>query len=219
MRSTATTKECPICQKAYTLPLWKSKLMQTCSKSCGYKLMRQKTKDKHEHSCIGCSKSFVATHTSKGKYCSHLCYAESLKTRGGKPNCLGCNKKLSAHGCVYCRECIALVKVGENHHRWIKDRSKLSRTSKQGERRTYAYNYWRGEVWKRDGFKCRIDSESCSGRIEAHHILPWRDFPDLHYQLNNGITLCHAHHPRARVEEKRLIPVFQELVSAPSESL
>ena len=31
--------------------------------------------------------------------------------------------------------------------------------------------------------------------------------------INNGITLCHAHHPRVRAEEKRLISKFQKLVS------
>lgn len=68
-------------------------------------------------------------------------------------------------------------------------------------------------VYSRDGFKCRIDNESCGGRIEAHHILGWKDYPDLRYESKNGITLCHAHHPRKRAEEKRLAPVFQELVS------
>ena len=28
----------------------------------------------------------------------------------------------------------------------------------------------------------------------------------------NGITLCQAHHPRKRAEEKRLVPVLQRLV-------
>ena len=57
----------------------------------------------------------------------------------------------------------------------------------------------------------------CNGRIEAHHILPWRNFVELRYDVNNGITLCLAHHPRARAEEKRLIPTFQELVSVSNE--
>ena len=50
-------------------------------------------------------------------------------------------------------------------------------------------------------------------RVEVHHILSFTDFPELKYEINNGITLCHAHHPRKRVEEKISIPVFQELVS------
>jgi len=33
------------------------------------------------------------------------------------------------------------------------------------------------------------------------------------FTIKNGITLCHAHHPRKRAEEKRLEPLFKELVS------
>ena len=103
--------------------------------------------------------------------------------------------------------------VGEKSPRWIKDRTKLSRTSKQGERRTAAYFEWRKQTRKRDNWKCKISNQDCAGRIEAHHILPWKDYPELRYDVNNGITLCHAHHPRKRAEEVMLAPVFQGLVT------
>jgi hypothetical protein len=76
-----------------------------------------------------------------------------------------------------------------------------------------AYMEWRKKVKNRDNWRCKIANEDCRGHLQAHHILPWRDYPELRYELNNGITLCHAHHPRKRAEEKRLIPYFQELVS------
>ena len=75
------------------------------------------------------------------------------------------------------------------------------------------YRVWMFSVKKRDGWKCRIADENCDGRLEAHHILNWIEYPELRYQINNGITLCHAHHPRKRAEEKRLSPYFQDLVS------
>ena len=75
------------------------------------------------------------------------------------------------------------------------------------------YVLWRTTVFKRDNYKCKIGDDNCKGQLEAHHILPWRDFVELRYNINNGITLCHFHHPRARKEEKRLIPTFQELVT------
>lgn len=75
------------------------------------------------------------------------------------------------------------------------------------------YNEWRLKVYKRDNFKCKINDKECKGKLEAHHILTWSEFPQLRYEINNGITLCHAHHPRKRAEEKRLAPVFFELVS------
>jgi len=99
---------------------------------------------------------------------------------------------------------------GENHWNYKKDRSLLA---KKQERNDPAYFEWRKQIWLRDNFKCRIDNQDCCGKIEAHHILSWKDYPELRYSLNNGITLCHTHHPRKRVEEKRLTPYFQDLVS------
>lgn len=99
---------------------------------------------------------------------------------------------------------------GKNHYRYIKDRSKLA---KKQNRNDSAYKEWRKQVWLRDNFKCKIANPDCKGKIEAHHILGWSEHPELRYEINNGITLCHAHHPRKRAEEKRLSPYFMGLVS------
>jgi len=100
---------------------------------------------------------------------------------------------------------------GENNPRWIHDRTKIvgrhNRSFHDPE-----YKQWRLGVYRRDGYKCKIADEDCEGRIEAHHILRWRDFPKLRYNVNNGITLCHFHHPRKRVEEDRLVPTFLTLI-------
>ncbi len=78
------------------------------------------------------------------------------------------------------------------------------------------YVGWMKQVKNRDNWKCRMANEDCNGRLEAHHILNWIDYPELRYEINNGITLCHSHHPRRREEEKRLIPTFVGLVSVSS---
>ncbi len=107
---------------------------------------------------------------------------------------------------------------GEKNPKWVKDRTLLKRYSNTAkERGSPAYVEWRKQVWIRDKFKCRIEDENCFGKIEAHHILSWKDYPELRYKINNGITLCHAHHPRKRAEEKRLSPYFMELVSVSKE--
>ena len=104
-------------------------------------------------------------------------------------------------------------KTGNKSGHWIKDRTKL----KTGRTQAYDGRYieWMKQVKNRDKWKCRISNEDCSGRLEAHHILPWSQSPELRYEVNNGISLCHYHHPRKREEEKRLIPVFQEMVLRP----
>ena len=99
---------------------------------------------------------------------------------------------------------------GENHYLWISDRTKLAN---QEDRRNQRYAEWRLDILQRDNRKCRIANKDCFGELEVHHILNWAEYPELRYQINNGLTLCHRHHPRGRAKEKRLSPYFQELVS------
>jgi len=105
--------------------------------------------------------------------------------------------------------------TGENHPQWISDRDTLQRYGdERKDRRSSAYNAWRKAVWLRDNFACKIANPDCVGRIEAHHILGWKEHPELRYEVNNGITLCHFHHPRKRNDEMRLSPYFKELINA-----
>lgn len=123
------------------------------------------------------------------------------------PNRIYAGKKGSEHH-WYGRNCI-----GENNPTYIKDRTKLKRFNNiQKDRRSSAYVTWRKQVWLRDNFKCKIANPDCKGRLEAHHILGFTAYPELRYEINNGITLCHFHHPRKREDEKKLSPYFQKLV-------
>ena len=100
---------------------------------------------------------------------------------------------------------------GENNPRWIKDRGLVKVSD---DRQTDPlHKIWRNEVYKRDRYKCRINNQDCKGRLEAHHILDWENYPELRYDKNNGITLCLAHHPRGRAKEQLFVPTFQELIS------
>lgn len=102
---------------------------------------------------------------------------------------------------------------GPRNFRWITDRTKLA---KRQERNDSAYKEWRKSVRDRDGWKCKITNGDCLGKVVAHHILPWSKFPELRYEVNNGITLCQFHHPRKREDEMKLSPYFQSLVTSNS---
>ena len=121
-----------------------------------------------------------------------------------------------------CRKCVKKDEGRKNNSgrvpwNYREDRSTLQKYHSDNlDRRSSAYRDWRNEVHKRDNFSCRIADNNCDGRLEVHHILGYKEYPELRYKINNGITLCHAHHPRKRAEEKRLIPTFQELVSVSS---
>jgi hypothetical protein len=131
--------------------------------------------------------------------------------RKKRTKCVDCSNVIANIYAKRCQTCFYKYRIRENHPNWIADRTKLA---KKQERNDTAYKEWRSLVWKRDGYKCMIANQDCSGRIEAHHILSWSEYPELHYEVNNGITLCHAHHPRRRAEEKRLSTYFMEIVSA-----
>lgn len=102
-------------------------------------------------------------------------------------------------------------RMGESHPRWVNGNYK-----KQDERNDSAYQDWVRKCLIRDNYQCKICGEKYTKehKLVVHHILPWRDFPEERYNINNGITLCQAHHPRKREEERMLIPIFQELVEA-----
>jgi len=140
---------------------------------------------------------------------------KNVNWKGGKPKCVVCSKKLSAYHVKACRKHYGQLMRKENHPRYIKDRTKLKK--KENKWLSSAYMYWSLDVKNRDGWKCKIADETCDGRLESHHILNWIEYPELRYKINNGITLCHAHHPRGRAKEKRLASTFQELVSVSSE--
>jgi hypothetical protein len=109
---------------------------------------------------------------------------------------------------------LSIGKRGIDNHGWINDRTKLRKFGDcNRDRRTYAAREWRCRVWNRDGFRCRIRNNDCNGRLEAHHILSWKLYPELRYDLNNGITLCHYHHPRTRASEDSLREQFQDMIS------
>lgn len=141
------------------------------------------------------------------KYCSRKCKANDPKQKEiisvmfkGKWS----EEKKRKHSSYF--------KKGKESHRWIKDRNKLKIDERKKSYDT-KYKYWMLAIKKRDKWKCRIINKDCKGRLEAHHILDWENYPELRYEINNGITLCHAHHPRGRAKEKRMVSCFMELLS------
>ena len=54
---------------------------------------------------------------------------------------------------------------------------------------------WRNKIFERDSYTCRRCGQR-GGRLQAHHIRPYTDRPDLRYVLSNGLTLCVTCHKR-----------------------
>jgi hypothetical protein len=172
--------------------------------------------------CQSCKKFFKTYPCRVARFCSHSCYSEALKSRSiSNETRLKLSTSAKARGFgkdrkgkpSYNKGLKMPQMSGEKHPRWIVDRSKLSRVIQGSDRSSYIYADWRKQVFTRDGYKCKIQNEDCCGKIEAHHILGWKSHPELRYVVQNGITLCHAHHPRKRKEETKMSPYFQNLVA------
>lgn len=136
----------------------------------------------------------------------HICPLQSL--RNGHSISCGCVK----------RNFLINFNTGknqskENSPRWIEDRTKLSKYIHGKERRSPAYKYWKNEVKKRDNWQCKINNSDCEGQLNSHHILNWKEYPELRYDINNGITLCQFHHPHGKIQEAKLSPYLKELIN------
>lgn len=176
-----------------------------CSQECHYKYMpKGGKKGKHyPHlqrariaSCPICGKEFRAIHEYKGRksvYCSKECWS---KRATEDRECPICGKKFQTstkRNKIYCsNDCRNLAyrkRKGAQSNFWQGGRTKesdLLRTSAQ-------YKEWRLSVFKRDNFTCK----KCGQRkrnIEAHHMKERCKFPELIFDIDNGVTLCHECH-------------------------
>ena len=80
---------------------------------------------------------------------------------------------------------------GANHHNW-----------KGGVtypifalRKTKEHRHWRNAVLERDGHRCTECSISDT-RLDAHHIKSFTLFPELRFDINNGIAVCVSCHAK-----------------------
>lgn len=62
-----------------------------------------------------------------------------------------------------------------------------------GIRTSPEYNEWRRKVFERDDYTCQICGQR-GGKLNAHHIKRFADFPEKRCELSNGITLCERCH-------------------------
>lgn len=81
---------------------------------------------------------------------------------------------------------------GESHYNWrggITGRRQLDMARRE-------YRDWRRAVFQRDKYTCQICGGSHGGNLRAHHIKLYSVFPELRYDVDNGITVCDNCHKK-----------------------
>jgi len=93
-----------------------------------------------------------------------------------------------------CRQCRDISMSGENSYNWNPARTNEERESRR-KLQNLELHRWRGAVFGRDNKACQKCHE-VGREIHAHHILPWSKFPEVRFDVDNGITFCKSCHQR-----------------------
>lgn len=81
----------------------------------------------------------------------------------------------------------------------------LAQRSAKAAGRADADRAWAEAVWARDRGECQaerlVPEVECQGRRDPHHIRPKGVYPELRHDVDNGVTLCRAHHDWVHFQE------------------
>ena len=155
---------------------------------------RLNVKMKNLGNCKWCGKEVILkksnTRPNRGKFCSKECYTAWQ---------------------------LENAPSGPDHHSWIdggKHEDEMNRL-----RHTREWSDWRMEVFERDDYTCQICGER-GLEFHPHHILQKCDYPDLIFEVDNGITLCKDCHRSKGVHSYKSIFVglFRMLVEKNSKA-
>lgn len=167
-------------------------------------------KPKIKKVCKWCGEEFeVCPCHNYYKFCSWECYNNYQRRNRIEKICLQCEKRFyvqpSGVNRKFCsRKCFEISNRGKNNPNW-RGGVKLPFGAR--------YNDWIKAVYKRDNYKCQLCSagQNKKNRLEAHHIYPKRKYPELVYDIDNGITLCMRCHLYFWNREESFIDFFERI--------
>lgn len=134
--------------------------------------------------------------TKSENFCGYKCSAKyraiiRKQNASTTKTCKFCNKEFivrkseSKRFSTCSKECQRLSRKNEKNANWqggktIKRQKDMAQTE---------YKLWRKSVFERDNYTCQ-ECKKHGGNMEAHHIKSWKNYPELRYEISNGVTLC-----------------------------
>ena len=108
-----------------------------------------------------------------------------FKTSG---RCLKTGKQWYRHRCIICHNLHFRPPTGIVSNTRFKKGHLSLRKIGNGGRESLKGREWKRLVFEKDAYKC----QKCflSDNLNAHHIMNWNDYPELRFEVNNGLTLC-----------------------------
>jgi len=152
----------------------------------------------YRESCKNCGEPFLAQPQSKAKFCDKSCkviYENNKREyKSGKEHPLYGTKNPDASKRMKENNPVGIGKNNSNWKGGVTPKNRLIRTSTK-------YTEWRLSVYERDKFTCQECKER-GGSLNAHHIKTFADYPELRFEVSNGITLCEDCHKKIKGKEK-----------------
>ncbi len=91
---------------------------------------------------------------------------------------------------------------GERHHNWKGGITPII----SALRKSKEYRHWRNTVLERDGFRCRKCHKYIK-RLDIHHIFSFTLYPELRFDVRNGLSLCASCHTKYKDKLYQLVLV------------
>lgn len=157
--------------------------------------------------CPVCGKDFYRKPSDakkdKSKRCSEACHHAAMRTNDPLA-CEWCGKEYYRpksqvlwRGSSTCsRACLGKLKTqrqsGENNCLWKGGISSVGRRLRASSK----WKAWRNAVFTRDNWTCQQcgarnhDGNGGTIALHPHHIKPFSMYPDVRFDVNNGITYC-----------------------------